>query len=93
MNQRNVSKLLWVVVAVLVVGGGIAIFMLMHKVDNLQTQNDTLSGDNDSLLRQITQLKASPTPLPTPDNSAATPIPTPTATPKTSTTPIPSPTP
>jgi hypothetical protein len=83
-QEQKLTFLLWIVIAVLVLGGGVALYMLVHKADDLQSQNDVLTGDNDSLKRQIVQLK-SPTPTVTPDPG---PSPTPTDTP----TPVPTPT-
>jgi len=94
-SNRNLIYLLWTVIAVLVVGGSIIGFMLIHKADELSGTNNDLTGDNASLREQLRQAKAtpSPSPSPTPDYSASaaptpsaspSPTPTPTATPHSS---------
>ncbi|MDB5178693.1 MAG: hypothetical protein JWN01_636 [Patescibacteria group bacterium] len=86
-SGQKLIYMLWGVITVLVVGGGIIAFMLLHKADELDQTNNQLTGSNSSLREQLRQAKASPTPrpTPTPDYSAsATPTPSPaaTATPK-----------
>lgn len=85
-SNRKVIVLLWTVIAVLVVGGGIIGFMLVHKADELSDSNNDLNGNNLSLREQLRQAKASPSPsvepLPVAGNPTPTPSPSPTASPK-----------
>lgn len=75
--NRKLILLLWIVVAVLVVGSAIGGFMLVHKADDLTSDNSSLSDDNARLRNQLQQTQmqasASPTPSQAPD---ATPEPT-----------------
>ncbi len=85
----------WFVIAVLVIGGGIAVYMLINKNNELQTQTQNAQGNMDSLKNQLKEAKASPTisvtPLPEAKGNLASPTPTPkanaTPTPKTTSTP------
>lgn len=92
MNHPGIVKLQWAVIAVLVIGGGIAFFMLMGKTDQFKRERDANTGNVKSLAEQVKQAKAAPSPTvaPLPEAvsngpSAATPTPAPTppaATPK-----------
>lgn len=77
----------WLVIAVLVVGGGVGFYMLMTKTDEYKTQADEQQGNMASLREQLRQAK-SPTATPGPalpessgNGGQATPTPTPTPTP------------
>jgi len=80
--------MLWTVIVVLIIGGSIIGFMLIHKADELSSSNNELSGNNTSLREQLRQAKASPSPsvdpLPVANQASPTPsaTPTPTPTPK-----------
>lgn len=91
MNHPGIIKLQWAVIAVLVVGGGVAFFMLMGKTDQFKRERDANTGNVRSLAEQVKQAKAAPSPTvaPLPEAvsngpSAATPTPTalPAASPK-----------
>lgn len=82
----------WVVIAVLVIGGGIATYMLVHKTDDYKDQVDSQQGSLSSLRKQVDELRhptpTPPDPLPEatangPAGATPTPTPTPAATPKT----------
>lgn len=76
----------WLVIAVLVIGGGIGGYMLYSKNTDLQTQLDSQTGNLSSLRSQLEQAKASKTPVP---NESALPAAsaTPSASPSVSPTP------
>ena len=80
--NRKLIILLWIVVAVLVVGSVIGGLMLVHKTDDLNSTNSSLSDDNAHLRSQLQNAQASasasPTPSLTPD---ATPEPSASVTP------------
>lgn len=85
----------WFVITALVIGGGIAFYMLMTKTDEYKTQADEQQGNMTSLREQLRQAK-NPTPAPSPalpeatgQNANATSTPQPSVTPA----PSPSPTP
>lgn len=76
----------WVVIAVLIIGGSVGLFLLVHKVNDLSDANNTMSGDQASLRNQVRQYRAqipSPTPTPvitlTPTTPPQTATPTPTS--------------
>src|SRR3954471_12009994 len=77
-SQTKLISLLWTVILILVVGGGIVVFMLVRHASDLDAANALLTGNNDSLRRQLVEAKATPAPtvapLPTPNQ--ATPAPT-----------------
>lgn len=86
-HNRNIVRLQWTVIAVLVVGGTAAFVMLMTKTDQYRTQRDAQSGNISSLKEQVRQAKLTPTPSPTVEAlpeavsngpAAATPTPAPT---------------
>ncbi len=89
-SSRKIIALLWTVIAVLVIGGAIGGYLLFNHANNLDQTNSELSGNNDSLKRQLEQVKArlAATPAPTP---SPLPTPGPTATPKAVATPTPAP--
>ncbi|HEY6736280.1 MAG TPA: hypothetical protein VI322_01035 [Candidatus Saccharimonadia bacterium] len=75
----------WVVIAALVVGSAVGIFLLVNKVNDLSDANSSLLGDQDSLRRQVKQYREqipSPTPTPVPTLEPTTPPSTPTPAPK-----------
>ena len=87
-HKTHLLQLQWAVIAVLVVGGGIAFVMLMHKTDQYKAQRDANTGNVASLREQVKQARATPSPtseaLPEAvanGPSAATPTPNPTPTP------------
>ena len=84
--DRKLIYLLWTVIAALVVGLVIGGFIIIRHVNNLEQVNTNVGGDNDSLKRQVQQLKAAAAATPTP---TATPL----ATPEPSAAPAPAPTP
>jgi cytoskeletal protein RodZ len=93
-NSRKLVVLLWSVIAVLVIGGGIAGYLLAHKVDQLTLDNSDLVDSNASLRRQLHELQASASPSPSPSPSpSATSTPSTTVTPKASAAPSATPTP
>ena len=89
-SDSKVIALLWTVIIILLIGGGVGVTMLVRHASDVDTTNTHLTGDNDSLRRQLKEAKTTPTPtvapLPTP---APTPVPTvaPTAAPKATATP------
>lgn len=93
-QNRNIVRLQWIVITVLVVGGAAAFVLLMNKTDQYKTERDSQDGNITSLREQVRQAKLTPKPsvqaLPEAVSngpSAATPSPTPIPTP------IPTPTP
>jgi len=86
--NRKLIILLWIVVAVLVAGSAVGGIMLVHKTDDLNDTNSSLSDDNAHLRNQLqqaqTQASASPSPSLAPDAT-----PEPSASP--SVTPVPNP--
>lgn len=92
--NRKVVIMQWIVIAVLVVGGAVGAYLMVHKLSDLQDTNTTLNGENDDLHNQLNQAQqATPSPTPSPSPSAsATPSPTPTpAVPAATHTPTPAP--
>jgi hypothetical protein len=63
-SDRNLTYMLWTVVGVLLVGGAITSFMLMHHADDLSQANNVLVADNHNLARQLAVSKAQPSPTP-----------------------------
>jgi hypothetical protein len=92
MENRKLIFMLWIVIAILVLGGGIGGYLLVRHANDIDQTNSELTGNNDSLKRQLQQAKATPTPSPTP-SALATPEPTaspsPTVTPKATASPKP----
>lgn len=91
-SSRKLIIMLWTVITVLVIGSAIAVYLLVRHANTIDTTNTQLTGDNDSLRRQLQQAKATPSPTPTPTPAAVasptpTPLPVATATPKATTTP------
>ncbi len=90
-QKRNIVRLQWIVITVLVVVGGAAFVMLMNKTDQYKTERDSQAGNITSLREQVRQAKLTPKPtveaLPEavgngPSAATPTPTPLPTATPK-----------
>jgi hypothetical protein len=86
--RRNIIVMQWTVIAVLVLGGGVAVFMATHKADDYKNQLDEQQGNLSSLREQLRQ-RRNPTPTPgtplpeaTSNGPATTPTPTQTMTPK-----------
>jgi hypothetical protein len=80
--NRKVIYMLWVVIAVLIIGAGIGGFLLVHKADELSQTNTELIGDNDSLRAQLRNAQTSPSPSVEPTASpSASPSPAVSATP------------
>jgi hypothetical protein len=79
------SKLLlmqWIVIGVLVLGGGAAFFLLMTKTDQYKDEADSQRGNMQSLREQVRQLR-NPTPTPgAPLPEATTNGPSPSVTPR-----------
>ncbi|GAC1372465.1 MAG: hypothetical protein NVSMB39_6670 [Candidatus Saccharimonadales bacterium] len=77
-NDSKIIALLWTVIIVLVLGGAVGGYMLLRHANDVDTANSQLTGDNDSLRRQLKEAKTTPTPtvapLPTPNQP--TPAPT-----------------
>jgi Tfp pilus assembly protein PilN len=84
-SDNKLVYLLWGVIAVLIIGSTAGGFFLIRHASVTDQANANLMGDNDSLKRQIQQLKATPAPT-----SEPAPIATPAATPVSSKTPVPS---
>ena len=87
-QSRNIVRLQWTVITVLVVGGTAAFVLLMNKTDQYKTERDSQNGNITSLREQVRQAHATPKPavqaLPEAVGngpSATSPIPTPTPTP------------
>ena len=91
-SSRKIIALLWTVIAVLVIGGVVGGYLLLNHSNSLDQTNSVLSGNNDSLKRQLEQAKdrlaATPTPTPSP-----LPTPGPVVSPKVTPTLTPTPTP
>jgi hypothetical protein len=86
--NRKVIYMLWTVIAVLIIGGAVVGYLLVHKADELSTTNAELNGNVGSLREQLRQAKQTgATPSPT---TSASPTPSPTL--KSSASPTPSPT-
>jgi uncharacterized membrane protein YdfJ with MMPL/SSD domain len=88
MNDRRLAKFLWIVIAVILAAAAIGGFLMYRHASDLEQSNQNLTGDNQSLRRQLDQSKTTPTPTPTPEptpapteSPSATPKPTPTAKP------------
>ena len=86
-QRRNIVRLQWIVITVLVVGGAAAFVMLMSKTDQYKTESDSQNGNITSLREQVRQAKLTPKPsteaLPEAVGngpSAASPTPTPIST-------------
>ena len=85
--NRKVVIMQWAVIAVLVIGGGVGLFMLMNKTDDYKNQLDSQQGSLTSLQRQVHELR-NPTPTPgdpLPEataNGPGTPTPKPSSTPR-----------
>jgi hypothetical protein len=82
---RKIVFMQWLVIAVLVIGAAVGGYLLVHKLNSLQDDNTTLSGERDDLQNQLNQAQASASPSP-----SATPSPSPSSSP--SPTAIPTPT-
>ena len=82
--SRKVVYMQWVVIAVLVIGGAVGGYLMMHKLGSLQDDNNTIASERDDLRAQLNQAQsaasASPSPSATP---SAKPTPSPSATPTT----------
>jgi len=61
--KLNIVVMQWVVIAVLVLGGGAAVFMAVHKAESYKTQLDDQQGSLSSLREQLRQ-RHNPTPTP-----------------------------
>ena len=88
-SQTKVIALLWSVIIVLVLGGAAGLTMVVRHASDVDTANTQLTGDNDSLRRQLKEAKTIPTPTvePLPTPAPATPTVVPTASPKATATP------
>jgi outer membrane murein-binding lipoprotein Lpp len=62
-SERKLIQLLWTVILSLLIGGGIAGYMIIHKADELQQANQELGSANDALRHQLDEA-ASPSPSP-----------------------------
>lgn len=89
--SRKVVIMQWFVIAVIIIGAGVAVFMLVNKTNEYKDQLDQQKGNIDSLREQVRQSKISPTPsvdpLPVVSNrpiASPTPSPTPTPAPRSS---------
>lgn len=82
-RESKLIGLLWTVIIVLIIGAAAATIMLVRHSNDLDVTNSQLTGDNDSLRRQLKEAKTSPTPtaVPLPTAVQSTPTPSPTATP------------
>ena len=89
-QKRNIVRLQWIVITVLVVGGTAAFVLLINKTDQYKSERDSQAGNITSLREQVRQAKSTPKPtveaLPEavgngPSTAAPTPIPKPTPTP------------
>lgn len=91
-HDSKLISLLWTVIAILVVGGAIVVFMLARHASDLDAANSLLNGNNESLRRQLKEAKTTPTPtvapLPTPNQSTPVPTAKPKVTPKPTATPV-----
>lgn len=88
-SNRKIVIMQWVVIAVLVIGGGIGAYLLINKTNQLETDQATQQGNLDSLQNQLKEAKTSPTPTTTPLPEASNNVGTPTPTPKATVTPTP----
>ncbi len=61
--NRKVIVMQWLVIAALVMGSGVAVWMLMNKTDDYKNQATQQQGNVDSLREQLHQAK-NPTPTP-----------------------------
>jgi uncharacterized membrane protein len=87
-SDRSLISLLWTVIAVLVAGFIVGGMLVVKHVSDVEDQNRLVEGANQSLKRQVTQLREAMTASPTPSvpplpaapsaTSASTPAPTPT---------------
>jgi len=93
-QKRNIVRLQWIVITVLVVGGAAVFVLLMNKTDQYKSERDSQAGNITSLREQVRQAKSTPKPtveaLPEavgngPSAASPTPVPKPTPAP----TPIP----
>ena len=84
--SRKLVYLLWTVIAVLIIGAFIGGIMLMNRANALDQSNTLLTGDNDSLRRQLKEAKTVPAATPSPV-ATPTPTPVPTVSPKATITP------
>ena len=71
-SGNKLVYLLWAVIAVLIIGSAAGGFFLVRHANDVDQSNTQLMGNNDSLKRQVQELKATPVPT-----SAPTPIATP----------------
>jgi outer membrane murein-binding lipoprotein Lpp len=69
-SERKLIQLLWTVILSLLIGGGIAGYMIIHKADELQQANQELGSANDALRHQLDDA-ASPSPSPSPSPTAS----------------------
>ena len=76
---RNLIYLLWCVIAVLIIGAGTGGYILVRHASDVDQTNANLTGDNDSLKRQVQQARAAALATPTPTD---TPLATPQTSPK-----------
>lgn len=85
-SDRKLIGLLWIVIAVLLVGVVAITLMLLNHANQADKNANDLKGSNESYKRQVEQLRAERTAKPTPTYtaipsppSAATPTPSPAA--------------
>ncbi len=69
-SSGKLIALLWGVIVVILLGSGAAVYVLVHRANQLTMANSNLRGDNASLHRQVVQLReklvtpSTPTPPP-----------------------------
>jgi len=72
----------WVVISVLVIGGAVGGYLMVHKLSSLQDDNNTIASERDDLRAQLNQVQSAATTSPSPSATpSATPSPSPSATP------------
>ncbi len=83
-SQHNIVLMQWIVIAVLVVGGGLALWMASSKAGQYQNELQEQSGNITSLREQVKQAKSTTAPrqTPLPEAIGNGPSPSPTATPR-----------
>jgi hypothetical protein len=63
-RNKNLVTLLWTVIGVLVVGMIFITILLLNHASSVDQVNSSLKGNNDSLHKQLEQVRASSTPEP-----------------------------
>src|SRR4051812_13216331 len=81
-SNRKLVYLLWLVIAVLIVGTAVGGYLLVRHTNDVDQANEELTNSNASPRRQLQEPRATPSPTPPPPpRPLATPEPTPSPTP------------